>query len=189
MQESTVPCFRTSRGLGLFCEGSLYQLELCSSSQEVKIPKNGTHFPISPSFFLPVFPSVGRSESLSGQRRFHTLRFPARCPEPAQTQTLLPGASPAPRWWSGRPSSHQTSSIWQPAPERPHTHTHTHTHGAEVKVRGMMRSTGLLMVEVDVREKQPALLFSAAIFSCAQSDFCTDNCTSTHHAGEQTHPW
>lgn len=89
--------------------------------------KTGLIFPSAP-FILPVFPSVGLNESPSGQRRFHKLRFPSRRLEPAQRQTPPPGASPAPRWWSGHPSNHPMSSIWQPAPERPpHMHTHKHT--------------------------------------------------------------
>lgn len=41
-----------------------------------------------------------------------------------------------------------------------------------------------MIMEVDVRggwrEKQPTLLFSAAIFSSVQNDYCTDYCTEIH---------
>lgn len=60
----------------------------------------------------------------------------------------------------------------------PHTYAQLHTEQADVKVRGMMGRHIGLIVEVDVRggwlEKQPTLLFSAAIFSSVQNDYCTD---------------
>lgn len=78
------------------------------------------------SKILPVSPFAVQSGSPLGRRRFHRLKFHARRLELAQTQTPLPGASPAPHWWSSHPSSHPMSSIWQPFPE---THKHTHTGG------------------------------------------------------------
>lgn len=78
------------------------------------------------SKILPVSPFAGQSGSPLGRRRFHRLKFHARRLELAQTQTPLPGASPAPHWWSSHPSSHLMSSIWQPFPE---THKHTHKGG------------------------------------------------------------
>lgn len=59
-----------------------------------------------------------------------------------------------------------------------HTHTSTHRGQTDVKVKGMMGRHREMIVEVDVRsgwlEKQPTLLFSVAIFSSVQNDYCTD---------------
>lgn len=93
-------------------------------------------FPLAP-FILPVSPSVELSESPSRRRHSRRLRFLARHQELAQTQTLLQDASPAPHWWSGHPSSHPMSSIWQPAPGR-YTQTNTLWGQADVEVKGMM---------------------------------------------------
>lgn len=122
---------------------------------------------LSSDCVLPVCPSAGLSEFPSVQRRSHTPISPSRRPETARTRTPLPDASPAPRWWSGRPSARRTSSIWQRAPGKP-----TEMFRRMVGARGLV--VVLLLSEVAADRNSQRGFSPGAIFRAVQNDYRTN---------------
>lgn len=138
--------------------------------------KDRTHFPISP-LHLTSFPLCWAERVSLRAKTFPQTEISLQTPG-AGSETNSPAgcitSTPLVVRPSIKPSDvlHLAARSWETTT---HAHAQTHTKQADVKVRGMMRRHRGMIVEVDVRggwlEKQPTLLFSAAIFSSVQNDY------------------